>query len=449
MERLSPDKPLVPVTVLPFRAVRHSLDLRPFLDTFTRIWERADPRAPPCSEVFDPPRQARCEDRLTALVDAFLAEAARRSASQADWSDAQRRLAPRLDDLASEVLGWPGERLHALPGAAFREQLERFPAVARRFDPALATTDIYQAGRNALTMHCLQHLLGVPVRLTPSVFAYSLLYPYTDNYLDDAGLEHEEKLDFSARFARRLLGDSVAPSGEYEAQVFRLVGLIEREFDRSTYPDVYRALLAIHAAQERSLALFDLPDEAVSQVMEICFLKGGASVLADGYLVAGSLTRGQAECIFGLGVFLQLRDDLEDVVSDREDHQQTPFSVGFDDGLDAPTARTLALGRSVFAGLGSFCLADDPVVELIGRTLPLTVIDAAASLSDHFSRPFLTELERRSPCRLTVLAEQRARLQSPGVPLTRLLAAWLAASCAIPSSVVGAASVADIGAELL
>ncbi len=70
-------------------------------------------------------------------------------------------------------------------------------------------------------MHCLQHLLGVPVRLTPSVFAYSLLYP---------------------------------------------------------------------------------------KVMEICFLKG-ASVLADGYLVAGSLTRGQAECIFGLGVFLQLRDD--------------------------------------------------------------------------------------------------------------------------------------------
>ena len=40
----------------------------------------------------------------------------------------------------------------------------------------------------ALTPGSRLPLLGLPVEVTPAVFAYSMLYPYTDNYLDDPAI---------------------------------------------------------------------------------------------------------------------------------------------------------------------------------------------------------------------------------------------------------------------
>jgi hypothetical protein len=57
---------------------------------------------------------------------------------------------------------------------------------ARRFDARLSMDDIFQACRNAWTACGLQPLLGERVGITSSILGYSLLYPYSDNYLDRA-----------------------------------------------------------------------------------------------------------------------------------------------------------------------------------------------------------------------------------------------------------------------
>ena len=92
-------------------------------------------------------------------------------------------------------------------------------------------------------------------------------------------------------------------------------------------PQVYESLYAIHAAQARSVRLMrrDEPPYGVD-VLGIAIEKGGASVLADGYLVAGSLTLPQARLLFGLGALLQLGDDLQDVEDDRAKGLATIFS---------------------------------------------------------------------------------------------------------------------------
>ena len=59
---------------------------------------------------------------------------------------------------------------------------------ARAFDPTLSMADTIQACRNAWTCGGMQALLGQPMELTPATVAYSLLYPYSDNYLDQQGL---------------------------------------------------------------------------------------------------------------------------------------------------------------------------------------------------------------------------------------------------------------------
>jgi hypothetical protein len=277
----------------------------------------------------------------------------------------------------------------------------------------------------------------VPVETTPAVLGYSLLYPYTDNLLDDASLDVAAKLAFSRRFADRLRGREVAPADAREARIFELVGMIEGQFDRARFPDVFASLLAIHHAQERSVALLGgAAPLSRRTIVEIGVEKGGTSVLADGYLVADALTPAQAECIFGLGVFLQLRDDLEDVEDDGACGLATVFSARPDRCLDDPTARALAVGRAVLDRLDCFDVASArPVRDIMARSLQLTISDAAASFPARYTPAYLGELERRSPFRFACLAAQRKRLTRAKGSLTGLLESWIAEEGDMPSAV--------------
>ena len=53
---------------------------------------------------------------------------------------------------------------------------------ARKFDDDLPIGDIMQAMRNVWISNALQLLFGKEVYYSKANFAYSMLYPYTDNY---------------------------------------------------------------------------------------------------------------------------------------------------------------------------------------------------------------------------------------------------------------------------
>jgi hypothetical protein len=148
----------------------------------------------------------------------------------------------------------------------------------------------------------LQMLFGRRMSLTSAIFAYSTLYPYSDNYLDDPAIGIAEKRGFSSRFGQRLAGAEVLPSSEPESAIWRLVALIEGEYQRAQYGQVFASLGMIQRAQERSLLL--MRSGAVTDgvdVARLSFEKGGTSALADAYLAAGTLEAGQARICFSLG----------------------------------------------------------------------------------------------------------------------------------------------------
>ncbi len=142
--------------------------------------------------------------------------------------------------------------------------------------------------------------------LTPAVFAYSMLYPYTDNFLDDPGISPDRKRSLNKNLAHWLAGRDVASLDPHQKQVRRLVGMIEAQFDRRQFPSVFSSLQAIHAGQEGSLIQHD-PDAHLteSDLIAISIRKGGASVLADGYLVCGCLDIPEEDFCMGYGAFLQ------------------------------------------------------------------------------------------------------------------------------------------------
>jgi hypothetical protein len=197
------------------------------------------------------------------------------------------------------------------------------------------------------------------------------------------------------------------------------VSQIEDEFPRDRYADVWDSILAIHRGQVDSLRQQGrrLPE---SELCEISFAKGGASVLADLYLVVGDATIDQERFAFGYGVFLQLLDDLQDVTADRVNGHHTLFTLAAEAGtVDDLTARltnfidvVLDRERAAAGAETSDCL------DLIRRNCHCMLAAVLSAQPAMFSRRFRRSVERQWPLsframrRLRRRAEQRFRSTS-------------------------------------
>lgn len=363
------------------------------------------------------------EKALAGFVAAVLAETKRPPLSPADREEAQTRIFRAFDRFARTALDWRDRHIDILLSGGFDRAANEFVRKAKGFDASLGSNDVFQACRNVWVANGLQRLLGLPVRLTPAIFAYSLLYPYTDNYLDDPETTEETKQSFNGRLRSRLEGREVKPGNAREKAIFDLVAMIEAEHDRARHPQVFESLLAIHESQVKSLGLLRLDrPPAAAETLAIGLEKGGASVLADGCLAAGALTAGEVEFLFGFGAFLQLMDDLEDVDEDRQAGLQTVFSrTASREPLDGVTDRTFRLGINVLGLLDGFGVPDaEPLRELIRSSLIQGMTVSAGRFGKLYSRAYLRGLEAHAPFRFSFHNRQRRKLTRRRAALARL-----------------------------
>ncbi len=271
---------------------------------------------------------------------------------------------------------------------------------ARAFDAELKSEEIYQAMRNVWIMNGLQLLLGMRPEITPAVLAYSLLYPYSDNILDDPDISHREKLEFSNRFDKRLRAAGEMGEKRREIKISELVSMIEKQFPRRNFPEVYASLLAIHDAQTRSLALSD--DSAnltLEKIQSISFEKGGTSVVADGFLAAGQLSPELQRFFYGYGVWLQLADDIQDIAEDIASGTQTLFSMNEQKQTRASLVnRTIHFGRSVLSDI-KYCPAEIrvPFCQVIVQSTELMMIQSLAMNGGYFDPDYCSKIEKYSP----------------------------------------------------
>lgn len=267
---------------------------------------------------------------------------------------------------------------------------------ARRFDPSLSDEDIGQALRNLLIVNSIQMYLGGDITVSPSAFAYSLLYPYTDNYLDDNSIPAEKKRQFLVDVRKLLTGESVPPSHDLIRKIADLVSIIESEYPRASFPDVYGSLLAIHDAQEKSL----LEHHGLhgDDILTISIEKGGTSVLADACLVTGTLSSGTAEFMFGYGAALQLIDDLQDIGEDRRDSHSTLFTrQASQASLEGTTNRLFNFTRRVLGQADRFsCREAGALADFSSMSCSLLMFEAVARSDGLYGRSYLESLERSS-----------------------------------------------------
>jgi hypothetical protein len=379
---------------------------------YARMWWASERASLPPMPAYSRAEKIRREALLDRFQEALTEERKRPPRTEADRAATQDRLVAAFHRYLRPALDLSDRHGEFLLSRGLLEAGTAFNHKARRFDRGLSSEDVFQAGRNALVMHSIQALLGLPAEVTPAVLGYSLLYPYTDNYLDDPTVSGRDKAAFNERLARRLAGAGPEPEGAHERAVWDAVSLIEGQYERKSFPQVFASLQAIHRAQNRSVDLVAggaSPYEV--DVLGICLEKGGTSVLADGYLVAGSLPKDQASFFFGLGAYLQLGDDLQDVEDNRRDGILTVFSQTAGRWpLDAVTKQSLDFCRNLLRGADCFGTPEaETLKELISLSTRLMTIEATARARKYYSKGFVRQLETHFPVRFSYLKRQQKR----------------------------------------
>lgn len=373
-------------------------------------WHASSADFPELGRRYSAEEQQRREkllDDWTDSIDRFMRSMPR---SRTEAEQTLARITGVVVQLATCALDFEHPHIESLLREGFSQIGTELARCARELDTEVSLTDILQACRNAWTASGLQLLLGIDMRLTPGIFGYSMLYPYSDNYLDDPATSGAAKLRFSTRFRQRLQGEQITPANEREAIIWKLVGLIESQYPRGRYPQVFEALLAIHQAQQESILQMERRRTSELDVLSVSVTKGGTSVLADAYLAAGSLTEREARFAFHWGVLLQLSDDLQDVRQDGRRGSSTLFSQAAGrEPLDQLTNRMFHLAGQVMADIARLPNGSQDLQELLTRSSRTLLIRSAASAPELYSRQYLSEIESYSPFRFAFLRNREQR----------------------------------------
>jgi hypothetical protein len=380
------------------------------------VWNRCALRSVPQLPHYTVRDQRRREKSYDHGLRAVQREARRTVRTPSERLAVQQRIVALFPGFAATALGLQGEAVELLSQnfLPVGTQLARW---ATRFDSSLTMESIIQACRNAWTACGLQALLGQPMELTSSILAYSLLYPYTDNHLDHPDLSTADKLRFSERFRQRLLGERLSASNSHEAAVWAMVQLVEDQYPRTRYPQVYSSLLAIHRGQEHSIA--QLKNSAndghtlrAIDALRISCAKGGTSVLADACLAQPLLTEQQIRFSFEWGVLLQLGDDLQDVHEDLHRGSFTLFTHAAAQGkpLDDIVLQLLHFSQQIADQMDRLPNGSTSLKHLLRMSWRSLILMAVANAPSLFSPAFLAELETRSAFRFDFLRARNQKL---------------------------------------
>jgi hypothetical protein len=196
-----------------------------------------------------------------------------------------------------------------------------------------------------------------------------------------------------------------------------MVQMIEDQYSRANYPQIFDTLLAIHRAQELSLAQLNrgrAPDNSLDncELLRISCAKGGTSVLADACLAQPSLNADEIRLAFEWGVLLQLGDDLQDIREDLRRGSVTLFTRAVVQGepLDALIRQLLHFSQRISDRMDQMPGGTQSMKSLLRMSWRSLILMAVADVQSYCSTAFLAELEPRSGFRFNFLSTRHETL---------------------------------------
>lgn len=397
------------------------MNTQAFIDYYTELWENCPTDIP---NIGDEVSYDEKKHRESILID-FGKQLKQSSQDLKSSIKSQTQDPKKFGELIGRFLintfQFSKEEARVISQSDFNNVTQQFTQMAKNFDPEISLEDIFQASRNLWIVNSLQLMMQKPVELTNACFAYSMLYPYTDNYLDDPEILPSEKQSFSKRFRLRLLGEKVIPANKHEKTIFDLVSMIETDWDRSSYPKVFESLVAIHDAQTDSLKLLHNSTTHSDELLKICIEKGGTSVLADGYLICGELTPEEEDFCYGFGVLLQFVDDIQDLKEDLNGQLETFFTASIKNKtLDNVTNKAIHFTNSVLEKLNCFeNQTIDAMKGLMQKSVVFMTLEAIALNQHFYSKDYVKAMEKYASFSFEFVNLRRSKMSSKRISLMK------------------------------
>ncbi|MER0278639.1 flagellar protein FliS [Clostridioides difficile] len=289
---------------------------------------------------------------------------------------------------------------------------KQFIRDARKFDDDLPISDIMQAMRNVWISNALQLLFDKEVYYSKANFAYSMLYPYTDNYLDNTNINEIDKVLFNSWLEKRLLGEQIKPNNYHESKVSQMIDYIESVYPREKFKEVYESLLLIFKSQVKSLKQQDRKSNLCKEeLLSISIEKGGSSVLVDGHLISGLMTKEEIEFCIGYGFLLQVSDDLQDIKEDLKFNHETVMTETIKNGtLDKITNKLINFTIELIDGF-KINNKNESVITMIKNDCLMLILFSVVYNAEFFSKEYIKEIEKFIPYTISYSLEIKEKIK--------------------------------------
>ncbi len=262
-----------------------------------------------------------------ALIEEFSARMQKKAEQRPEGKDGLKQWEQEMEQelkcfLEKEKMLSLSEWINPVLFHEFEKETKHFIDRVRGFDADLNAGQIWQAMRNYFIYAMIVEMQGERQNAANPILAYSLLYPYTDNYIDDKTTTKEEKERYNRMIARKLKGEPVLVQSALEEKTCRLLDMIGDAYEGEAKKKVIGTLLQLLEAQNYSIRQ-QKAGISEDEILGISIWKGSASVLAD-YLFATQDWREKEEGFYlRFGFLLQLVDDLQDMEEDKKEGSHT------------------------------------------------------------------------------------------------------------------------------
>lgn len=260
--------------------------------------------------------------------------------------------------------------------------------------PDLFFGDFIQALLNFTTISALQSLIKGEVEFTTPVFSFSMLYPLSDNLIDDILMMHEEKAECLNEISLAISGMQVSSLNEAKQHIFSLINSILETYPRDSFPKVEESLYQMLDAQKKSIMVQHSPLSS-DELLSIAIEKGGSSLIVDALLVDGDLPDRLYMPLILFGYVLQSIDDLEDFDSDLKKNHRT--YVNCSEQLELDTNRLFHLLSYIQVVFKEEFALKHAIIDIIDEVLFYYIAATVFKNRKHYSNEYLSKLEHQFP----------------------------------------------------
>lgn len=292
----------------------------------------------------------------------------------------------------------------------FESETKRFIKKAYVFDEKLDNEQIIQSIRNYFIYVMIVDFQGEKQEASDVIVAYSLLYPYTDNVLDDVNITMEEKVHMDNFINMKLKEEYCTPHSSVEEKIGVLLERILHNYKGIQKEKVRMTLLLLLDAQHKSIGQIDnRTDMMHSDVLNLSAYKGGTSVLADYLLATDNYDDNEIIFYMKFGFILQLVDDLQDITEDENKGSRTLMTIAKSkDELEETVYRLLWYIYEVFQGVN---FKNERLKKFAMRHCIGIVLISAVVNEELFSDEYIRAAEEYLPLSVQYINDMKTRFK--------------------------------------